>query len=297
MGRNPSTRYRARSFFEKPFPWLDAPQRRIMLVVAGGLIIVFFMNYFMPYEQRFEFNVSVSRYHWIISGYALPFIVVMILSQFGLRHIVCRYRYTLGWFGVLYLVEVLLLAIGFALWFCLNCGWYKLTLVKFLEEIPDAAMALILAYGIVIFSILLRKELVLLAPGAINSLSVGDENPMVVIHDENGRDTFGVALKRLLYLQAADNYVIVSFREGTARETHLVRTTLKKVEHELRHPSLLRCHRSYMVNLLNVGTVIRSGASLKLSIAELDNASIPVSKNYALHIINRLRTLDIGLKG
>lgn len=271
--------------------------RRVALVAVGVLIIVFFMNYFRPYEQRLTFNVPVARYHLIVSGYALPFLAVMLLSQFGLRRIVCRRGCTLGCFVLLFLGEVLLVAVGFALWFCLYSGWHKLTLVKLLEELPDAAMALLMAYGVVIFSILLRRESARVALRTDNVQSVGDDNPIVVIGDEYGRDLLSVALRRLLYLRAADNYVIVVFREGDGCGTRLVRTTLKKVEQALDHPAIVRCHRSYMVNLLHVGTVERNGAALRLSLAELDHAGIPVSKSYASHVINRLKTVDGGARG
>jgi hypothetical protein len=282
-------------FLGKPFPWLDTLKSRFILLILGVLIITFFMNYFIPYELRRDFNVPSLEYHWIITGYSIPFIFVMSFTQFSLRRIICYTECTLGRFLLIYCIEVLLLAIGFSVWYCLYTEWHRFTPIKLLEEIPDAMLLLTLVYGLVITSDKLHTR-IMRQPIESNGLFplIGNENPVVIFLDENSQDSFGIEIKRLFYLKSADNYVNIVFRENDACKARLVRTNLKKIETENRYPCLIRCHRSYMVNLINVASVEWIGSSQRLALTSGDESIIPVSKKYASQVTSKLRMLRIN---
>jgi DNA-binding LytR/AlgR family response regulator len=84
----------------------------------------------------------------------------------------------------------------------------------------------------------------------------------------------------LIYLEASDNYVIIHFQAGSAVKSYLLRNTLKRLELVLDGFPLLRCHRSYMVNMHRVKMLKRDKGKFKLWMDEDGRIAIPVSRSY-----------------
>jgi hypothetical protein len=102
----------------------------------------------------------------------------------------------------------------------------------------------------------------------------------VVLVAGNGKDTFRVALDDLLYIQAEENYVQVHHR-GDKPGRVLLRSSLTRIERQLRphYPSLLRCHRAFIVNTARIAKVAGNAQGLKLTLKDAA-AAIPVSRRY-----------------
>ncbi|MEM7102176.1 MAG: LytTR family DNA-binding domain-containing protein [Bacteroidota bacterium] len=102
---------------------------------------------------------------------------------------------------------------------------------------------------------------------------------MVFLSSENGKDKIGIALNQLLYLEAQDNYVAVFHLEGDVIRKNLFRNTLKNMEASFHELPVVRCHRSYLVNLANIQSIARKGRQLKLYLTDLPHP-ISVSRSY-----------------
>jgi DNA-binding LytR/AlgR family response regulator len=59
-----------------------------------------------------------------------------------------------------------------------------------------------------------------------------------------------------------------------------LRNTLKNMEEILKENSIIRCHRSFMVNISNVDFMQKEGKKLNIKIKHFDK-SIPVSEKYS----------------
>ena len=110
----------------------------------------------------------------------------------------------------------------------------------------------------------------------------------ISIFDNN--DVLTVKANEILYLEANGNYVSVFEWRGGTIEKKIVRTSLSKTEKENRLPYLMRCHRSYIVNLKKVVNVSGNAQGLKLHMAEA-YIIIPVSRNY-IPVIQTFFTKD-----
>ncbi|MDZ7773119.1 MAG: LytTR family DNA-binding domain-containing protein [Balneolaceae bacterium] len=91
----------------------------------------------------------------------------------------------------------------------------------------------------------------------------------------------------LLYLTAADNYVEVYYRVKGEAKTKLLRGTLKDFEKQADHPEILRCHRSWIVNLRHVVNLSGNAQGYRLSLRGADRA-IPVSRSHADTVLERM---------
>ncbi|MCK7538162.1 MAG: LytTR family transcriptional regulator [Marinilabiliales bacterium] len=72
---------------------------------------------------------------------------------------------------------------------------------------------------------------------------------MIPLRDEKG--VLRLSLKRsdILYLQGSDNYVTVWYQAQNKITKFMLRNTLRTMEDELEQEAVIRCHRSYLVNI------------------------------------------------
>lgn len=101
------------------------------------------------------------------------------------------------------------------------------------------------------------------------------------IYDEKGEMRLSIRLENLLFVEAADNYICIWYSNNGSAKKILVRNTMKRIEEQLANSGIVRCHRSYMVNLeqLHILRREKEGLFIEMNIDGLPN--IPVSKSYA----------------
>ena len=73
---------------------------------------------------------------------------------------------------------------------------------------------------------------------------------MLVFTSENRKEKHAIQSTMLLYVKAEDNYVKVVYRNNEEEKSFLLRRKLSDIEKQF--PSLVRVHRSYLVNMNNV---------------------------------------------
>lgn len=103
---------------------------------------------------------------------------------------------------------------------------------------------------------------------------------MYNFYDEKGELKLSVKPDKLYYLEAADNYVKIHYSRGGKIERLMIRNTLKNIEWRFRDKGLVRCHRSYIVNLNKVQVLRRQEGEVLLDFGEEKIPPIPVSKGY-----------------
>jgi DNA-binding LytR/AlgR family response regulator len=90
----------------------------------------------------------------------------------------------------------------------------------------------------------------------------------------------------LLYIESSDNYVSIKYLQNKQPKAILIRNTLKNLEKEFEHSFLLRCHRSFMVNIKKVNMIKIEGPTMKIILESPGNEKIPVSRRYSNMVRN-----------
>jgi len=80
----------------------------------------------------------------------------------------------------------------------------------------------------------------------------------------------------ILYIEAMQNYVVIH-RKNLSKET--IRSTLAKLANQLLAHHIIRCHRSYLVNINAIESVSGNAQGLKLHLTDTAQI-IPVSRKY-----------------
>ncbi|MEL0632787.1 LytTR family DNA-binding domain-containing protein [Pseudoalteromonas carrageenovora] len=111
---------------------------------------------------------------------------------------------------------------------------------------------------------------------------------VISLKGENKNDEVKVAHHHILFIKSADNYCEITIFDGDKIAQSLLRTSLTGLLKQLPHStSVVKCHRSYAVNLLSVKHYSGNAGGLQLSLNE-SNITIPVSRTYVKTIKDAL---------
>jgi hypothetical protein len=113
--------------------------------------------------------------------------------------------------------------------------------------------------------------------------------PAELIHftGQGKTDTFSVSSSEFRYAQAQDNYVALFYMKNGNLRKELIRSTLSQLLQNTNCNLLMRCHRSYAVNLQQLHSV-SGGSSLQLFLSGVPD-SIPVSRTYRSEVLVQLK--------
>ncbi len=179
-------------------------------------------------------------------------------------------------FTTFYLMGVAFLIYGTALSFSLT----RLTVF-------DALVFMLMTLGISIMPVsltvllkqnwLLKKTLT-----SIEQLPAvtADHNSVsgIILHGSRN-ESLSLNLTQLLVIKAQQNYSEVIYLSQQEIKQKLLRITLAALQEQLSSTSVIRCHRSYLVNLQNVDSINGNAQGYQL-ILHQDLLTTPVSRSY-----------------
>lgn len=113
-------------------------------------------------------------------------------------------------------------------------------------------------------------------------------SPNLVFEGASAKERLETPPEAIVCLQSSDNYVtVVELNDGELRTT-MLRMTLKSAEERTNnYPHIMRCHKSYMVNLKFVRDISGNAQGYKLHIPALD-FPVPVSRSYQDRVLQAL---------
>lgn len=110
------------------------------------------------------------------------------------------------------------------------------------------------------------------------------EEQKIEIQGQGNFENLRVLFNNLVLIQSADNYVEISYLENNQLRRVVLRTTLSKLEQE--HKSLMRVHRSYLINPFHFKQWKKQAG--KLSVVLCQDIEAPVSKTFETAVKNGL---------
>lgn len=256
----------------------------IRLILFTALFALVFINMFEPFNSRHWHGGLLSSELYLVfsSLIVLTGVLVVVISRVILYYRCRRHSIHLGTYGVWILLEIFFMSLFYTV--------YTLYFPATAEPAPLIH---------VVKKVLLRTSLVLLLPYAVlhlyfaykdkeKQLQLLQEGAVVAapkqnvysFYDERGDLRLSVARENLLYIEAADNYVIVWYLNKGALTRLLLRNSLKAIEKNMAHTNVVRCHRSYMVNLEVVTVIRRQKNECYMEFGKEHVPNIPVSSKY-----------------
>ncbi len=275
----PGKMIKFRELLNQPFTLLDQVRYRLIFIAFCTFFSIFFVNVFVPFNINSWSQDSGWDQLVRLSGFGIILGLILVISQFGIRHITGIKHYKIGTFILWLFGEFLCMTVSFLFY---QSSW-DLSISQFMDEIPYSFKYTLL--GILIpYSLSLLVISQIINQTKISQLKIEAEQAVLELGlmnfpDEKGIIRFSIAAEQLLYLESADNYVILFYRSGNKPTKQILRNSMKNIEGLFANSPLKRCHRSYMVNLHQIEFVDYEKTKCRVKLSGIENL-IPVSRKF-----------------
>ena len=259
----------------------------IKLIIFTAIFALCFVNLYKPFSSATWYEVSPIKYFLFSCILVLTGILVISLSRYLMYLFVRRHKlYYLEYF-LWILTEIVVLASLYTV-YTLSVREFPTPLSidivadVFRESNINTFLIILLPYCVswLYFSLEDKKHKLKDLEKEEYTINTKLEPSVIAFKNDRGELKFSVTFDNIIYLESADNYVIIKYQNKGKISEFMLRNTLKQLSEEIESTAIKRCHRSYMVNFEHI-TAIRTdkeGISLELDVDRLGD--IPVSKTY-----------------
>jgi len=258
---------------------LNSVNRKFYLVFFTTITAFLFLNFFEPFGLYYDDSLTHEEVFIELFIAIILAFIVLLFSQFVLRNIFKLKNFTVFSICLWFLLEAVLVA----------SSWFFLDIVDkgINVNLPQLWFENFLAYVLIMFFPYFLFVSIIHFKDTLNShkrdiISAGLNNPVqdIVFKDKSGIVKLVLKTENLLFIQSADNYVEINYLEKEIPAKLLLRNSIKKIEQQLINTSIIRCHRSYLVNTLKLEQVKKTASGFTLILKQIPDMTIPVSKSY-----------------
>jgi hypothetical protein len=251
----------------------------IRLVCFTALFALVFINIYRPFSSESWYNVSRFMFFVFSSLVILTGVLVVVISRIILFFYTKRHPVSCLTYGLWILAEIFFMALFYTI-YVLSIKKGMDVLETFHESITNTSLVLLLPYAILTLYFSWKEKEKRLQEMNENKTDETLKHNVLLFQDEKGDLRLSIQRQSLLYIEAADNYAVIWYLNKNALMKFMLRSTLKALEEQLSEAHVLRCHRSYLVNLDRIKIIRREKDGIYLDL-EIDGApNIPISKTY-----------------
>ena len=266
--------------------------RQILFTAIFALV---FINIYAPFGVNTWFDLTRFQLFLYSSGLILTGVLVVAISRIMMfRHSLKKSLNNLQ-YGIWTLVEIFSMSLVYTLLKISVLRDNEDLVVEFQQSLEITALVVLPPYLISgLFFAWQDKSRKLESLEHSSEPSANESRKLIPFKDEKGTLRFSLKPDDVLYLEAADNYVIIHYIHQQRLARYMLRNSLKKLEDALGSYDMLRCHRSYMVNFNRVKLIRREKEGLLLELDAPAEIVVPVSKTYAQRVTREFIKMDTG---
>ena len=263
-----------KKFFNSRFTFLDKLKYRLLHVLIILVFSVLFLIVFEPFNIKAWLKYPEwLKDLWLIS-LGLTFSFIIAFSQLLIRTIVKVKKFKVYHLIIWVTAEILCLTVILTIIFAdFTNGFLK----EFFITLRFTSIGLLLPYTFSILILMLIQQNSRLQRNFYNLSS--EKSDLIHIKDERDQVKFSIHKSSVLYLESSDNYVTIYYLQEDHVKKEMVRNSMKKVEKQLYSSGLVRCHRSFIVNIENVHWLKKEGRNYLFKMNHIDTI-IPVSRTF-----------------
>ncbi len=254
------------------------------LIIFTAIFALLFINIFKPFGSRDWYKISDLKFFIFASLIVLVGMLVVVISRLIMLAYTKKHSLSYLKYGLWVLVEILAMSMFYALFtkFIPDENANRDFMQIYYDSTLHAALILLLPYSIswLYFSWNDKNN-------KLNQMAQEDQTPevqkknLIAFPDEKGELRISIMLENLLYVDSADNYATIHYLNKSKISHFLIRNSLKWMEENLTKDSpLVRCHRSFIVNLDKVKVLRKTKDGILLELDAVNTPDIPVSKTY-----------------
>lgn len=272
------------------YSFYDLPKYKLTLSIVTALFIMLFLLTFQPFGVN---NYSTRRIFTLefismLSVIMLLTFTVLMINEFFLRK----------WF-----IKKLSLGkiVGWSIWTCFLLGialflfynwigdWHDLSISSSAEFIFDITAVSIFPLVGTFFYFRYKNLQKAFQQVVSNKQKHADGDQLIHFEGQGINDNLMISIADFIYGKAQDNYVELVYRNNNKITKTLIRVPLSVLSEKISSQMIIKCHRSYIVNLFQVRSIIK-GSEMKLFLNYVDNP-IRVSKSYQQDVDDCLKQI------
>ncbi len=274
-------------------------EKRSILLFFGSVFVfaVIFIAIYNPAgdmrtsEALLQLKTYIYTTIQVVAGFLMLSLSRIIFYFLQRHHAIKKHHYILWLIGEIVVIVLSLTIIAVLL----NAPNNDLDALQLLRRVAtNTAAILVMPYSLTVLIFFLREK-----HREIEKLnkviSTMEEKPVTGDHlnfyDRGGKLSFSIQRDKVLYIEAADNYSNIHYLNEEKEETIILHNSMKQIDESGLYQGLLRCHRSFMVNIKNVKLVRKDRDGLVLELVQ-GSRTIPVSRTYNERVVRHFANIS-----
>ena len=261
------------------YSFYNLPKYKLTLSIVTALFFLFFLLTFQPFGVNNYSTKRIFTLEFISTLSTIMFLtfVVLMINEFFLRKWLIK-KLTLG------------KIIGWSIWTCLLLGialflyynwlgeWHDFSILSAVEFILDITTVSIFPLVGTFFYFRYKNLQEAFQQVVSNKQKQVDGDQLIHFEGQGINDNLMISIADFIYGKAQDNYVELVYRKNDKITKTLIRVPLSVLSEKISSPIIIKCHRSFIVNLYQVRSIIK-GSEMKLFLNYVDSP-IRVSKSF-----------------
>ena len=272
----------------RPFPIIESTREKIQISIFFGLFIFLFLAIFQPFGLD---KVEENKLPYF-AGYGLITTFVVIFNGFITMNLFKEFFLPEKWNIWKSFIHNIIMIIPIAV-----LNWlYTISIDMPMDMNFSLLQFISITFAVGFFPSIflvfyleqrLRRKNILFSKQANQQLESKLSDNLIIeeLSFSSQNSSLKINFNDFLCVKSMGNYATLYFMEDDQLKKEIIRTTMKKIEDDfLENKKIIRCHKSYFVNLNKITTTSGNARALYLHINELD-FQIPVSRNFSKEIV------------
>jgi hypothetical protein len=284
---------------DKKVPYYLLERRNtINLILFTAFFALLFINIFQPFGSREWYEgVSDFKYFFFSSLIILTGMLVVVISRSFLGLYTRKHAVTYFQYGFCVFSEIIAMSLFYALFskYVPEGGESKDFFFLFQQSAINTSLVLLLPYTMSFLYLSWKEKNRLL--NEINLEASVQHKPkkhLIGFHDEKGELKISILLDNLIFIEASDNYATIHYVNKGRIATYLIRNSLKHFDENLtKETPLVRCHRSFIVNLDKVKVLKKTKTGIFFEFDAPNAPEMPISKTYYEKVMEKFSQFSI----
>ena len=262
--------------------YINEKSNIIRLIVFTALFALLFINIYKPFSSSSWYPVSEFKFFFFSNLIILTGVLVVVVSRFIMYLHTRRKPLFYGEFFIWVAAEIFFMSAFYTLYTSILNPERNIWHV-FKGSVINTALVLLLPYSVLWLYFSWRDKKHQLETIQNNNTDSPKQDAFS-FRDERGELKLSLKKENLMYIASADNYVKIWYLSKGKLSGFMLRNSLKTIENSINDASIVRCHRSYIVNFDRVKVLKKDKEGICLEFDEEQVPDLPISKTYAERI-------------
>lgn len=254
---------------------------------------ILFMAIYSPFSMTAWFSIEDKGQLGMTTAFYMVAVSIMLISKVLMSHVLSKSNFTLYKYILWVIAEIVIISIFYT--------YFTFVFVPSVDE--SVGYLLAKAFGCILLIIAIPYTILTLYAAYKSKteeldmlqykLSLSSEPSvmypsLVNLYDYNGALKLTINSETLYYMESQDNYVKIYYENHGKLLSYMLRSRTKTIEENLAETSMVRCHRSYMVNVMKINHIKKGGKSRYIVLSNNEIKPIPVSKSYFKNLVEKI---------